>query len=77
MEAPMRCVPASGFPARQKGATLVIALLIFGPKKLPELGKGIGEGIKALKSGMKDATNDPPPSITPPATNTPNTDVKS
>ena len=29
MEAPMRCVPASGFPARQKGATLVIALLIL------------------------------------------------
>jgi sec-independent protein translocase protein TatA len=54
-----------------------IALLIFGPKKLPELGKGIGEGIRALKSGMKDATNDPPPPTPPPASNTPNTDVKS
>jgi len=31
-----------------------IALLIFGPKKLPELGKGIGEGFRALKEGMKD-----------------------
>jgi sec-independent protein translocase protein TatA len=31
-----------------------IALLIFGPKKLPELGKGIGEGIRALKDSMKD-----------------------
>lgn len=31
-----------------------IALLVFGPKKLPELGKGIGEGIRALKEGMKD-----------------------
>jgi sec-independent protein translocase protein TatA len=30
-----------------------IALLVFGPKKLPELGKGIGEGIRALKNGMK------------------------
>ena len=30
-----------------------IALLVFGPKKLPELGKGIGEGIRALKDGMK------------------------
>jgi len=29
-----------------------IALLVFGPKKLPELGKGIGEGIRALKEGM-------------------------
>lgn len=31
-----------------------IALLVFGPKKLPELGKGIGEGIRALKDSMKD-----------------------
>jgi len=31
-----------------------IALLIFGPKKLPELGKGIGEGFRSLKEGMKD-----------------------
>jgi sec-independent protein translocase protein TatA len=36
-----------------------IALLVFGPKKLPELGKGIGEGIRALKSGMKDAAEEP------------------
>jgi sec-independent protein translocase protein TatA len=35
-----------------------IALLVFGPKKLPELGKGLGEGIRALKEGMKDHTND-------------------
>ncbi len=31
-----------------------VALLAFGPKKLPELGKGLGEGIRALKDGMKD-----------------------
>ncbi len=31
-----------------------IALLVFGPKKLPELGKGIGECIRGLKSAMKD-----------------------
>jgi sec-independent protein translocase protein TatA len=30
-----------------------IALLVFGPKKLPELGKGLGDGIRALKEGMK------------------------
>lgn len=35
-----------------------IALLIFGPKKLPELGKGIGEGFRALKEGMKDKSAD-------------------
>jgi len=31
-----------------------IALLVFGPKKLPELGKGLGEGIRCLKEGMKE-----------------------
>jgi sec-independent protein translocase protein TatA len=29
-----------------------LALLIFGPKKLPELGKGIGEGIRGFKAAM-------------------------
>lgn len=29
-----------------------IALLIFGPKKLPEFGKGLGEGIRGFKSAM-------------------------
>ncbi len=36
-----------------------IALLVFGPRKLPELGKGIGEGIRALKEGMKDRDTKP------------------
>jgi sec-independent protein translocase protein TatA len=31
-----------------------VALLVFGPKKLPELGKGLGAGIRALKDDMKD-----------------------
>jgi len=31
-----------------------IALLVFGPKKLPELGKGIGEGIRGFKAAMKE-----------------------
>lgn len=29
-----------------------IALLILGPKKLPELGKGLGEGIRGFKAAM-------------------------
>jgi len=29
-----------------------IALLIFGPKKLPELGRGLGDGIRGFKSAM-------------------------
>jgi sec-independent protein translocase protein TatA len=38
---------------------LVIALLIFGPSKLSELGKGLGEGIKNFKGAMKDGESDP------------------
>ncbi|HWZ82563.1 MAG TPA: twin-arginine translocase TatA/TatE family subunit [Terriglobales bacterium] len=34
-----------------------IALLVFGPKKLPELGKGIGDGIRGFKSAMKDVSD--------------------
>jgi len=33
---------------------LGIALLVFGPKKLPELGKGIGEGIRGFKAAIQD-----------------------
>ncbi len=29
-----------------------IALLVFGPKKLPELGKGLGESIRGFKAAM-------------------------
>jgi sec-independent protein translocase protein TatA len=31
-----------------------IALLVFGPKKLPELGKGVGEAIRGFKSAMEE-----------------------
>jgi sec-independent protein translocase protein TatA len=33
---------------------LFIALLVFGPKKLPELGRGLGDGIRSFKDSMKD-----------------------
>jgi sec-independent protein translocase protein TatA len=33
---------------------LGIALLFFGPKKLPELGKGLGEAIRGFKQGMNE-----------------------
>jgi len=32
----------------------VIALLIFGPKKLPELGSGLGKAIRDFKSSMSE-----------------------
>jgi sec-independent protein translocase protein TatA len=33
-----------------------IALIIFGPSKLGDLGKGLGEGIRSFKSAVKDDT---------------------
>jgi sec-independent protein translocase protein TatA len=35
---------------------LVVGVLLFGPKKLPELGKGLGEGIRGFKDAIKNAT---------------------
>jgi sec-independent protein translocase protein TatA len=35
---------------------LVVALLIFGPSRLPEIGKSLGKTIKEFQSGIKDAT---------------------
>lgn len=31
---------------------MIIALFVFGPKRLPELGKGLGDGIKSFKDAM-------------------------
>ncbi len=36
-----------------------IALLMFGPRKLPELGKGIGEGIRGFKTAMQTDEENP------------------
>lgn len=36
---------------------LVIALLVFGPKKLPEMGSAIGKSIKEFQKGMKELTS--------------------
>lgn len=38
---------------------LVVALFIFGPKKLPELGHGLGKGIRSFRESMKAATEEP------------------
>lgn len=35
-----------------------IVLLLFGGKKIPELMKGLGKGVKSFKDGMKDVEND-------------------
>ncbi|HZP25008.1 MAG TPA: twin-arginine translocase TatA/TatE family subunit [Terriglobales bacterium] len=50
-----------------------IALLIFGPKKLGELGKGLGEGIRNFKSSMHENSSNTTTSTTSstPTTTTP------
>ncbi len=47
---------------------LGIALLIFGPKKLPELGQGLGKGIRGFKNALKGVSEDP---VSPEATDHP------
>jgi sec-independent protein translocase protein TatA len=37
---------------------LVVALFLFGPKKLPELGKGLAEGIRDFKNALKPSSQD-------------------
>jgi TatA/E family protein of Tat protein translocase len=41
------------------GIVLVIALLVFGPKKLPELGNSLGKGIRDFGKGIKGEDGDP------------------
>jgi sec-independent protein translocase protein TatA len=57
----------------------VLAFLLFGARRLPELGKGLGEGLKGFKEGLK-GINDPTPAAptvqqsvapTPPLASTP------
>ncbi len=33
---------------------LIIAMLVFGPKRLPELGKGLGDGIRSFRNAMRE-----------------------
>jgi len=40
---------------------LVIALIFFGPSKLGDLGKGLGDAIKNFKSSLKEGEQETPP----------------
>jgi sec-independent protein translocase protein TatA len=39
----------------------VVLLVLFGAKRLPELGKGLGEGLKGFKEGIRGTPEPPPP----------------
>ena len=45
---------------------VVIALLLFGPKKLPELGAGLGKSIRDFKKAMAGEDEKTPPAQTKP-----------
>jgi sec-independent protein translocase protein TatA len=50
---------------------LVIALIVLGPKKLPEVGRSLGKGIREFKDGVTGKEDEspaqpPPTAITPP-----------
>ena len=37
---------------------LAVALLVFGPRKLPELGQGLGKGIRSFKDALRGISED-------------------
>lgn len=42
---------------------LVLALIIFGPKKLPEIGRAVGQTLKEFKKSTKELVNDEKESV--------------
>ncbi len=42
---------------------LIIALVVFGPKRLPELGKSLGSGMREFKASVTGDKDDDPPEI--------------
>jgi sec-independent protein translocase protein TatA len=56
------------------GIVLIIALVVFGPKKLPELGRSLGKGLREFKgtiSGESETTDEKQPEIAQAVTTTP------
>lgn len=43
---------------------LIVALLIFGPKRLPEIGAGLGKSIREFRDSMNGAVNNAAPADT-------------
>lgn len=63
----------------------IVVLILFGAKRLPELGKGLGEGLKGFKEGLRGIGDSAPPANTaqqsapaaPPVSTTTTTQTKS
>jgi sec-independent protein translocase protein TatA len=39
---------------------LVVVLLVFGPKRLGDVGKGLGQGLRGLREGLSNKDPEPP-----------------
>ena len=46
---------------------LVVLLLVFGAKRLPEMGRSLGKGMREFKDSVSGLSDDAPPSTTTPA----------
>jgi sec-independent protein translocase protein TatA len=55
---------------------LAIVLLLFGGRKIPEMMRGLGEGIRSFKEGMSGHNNPQPPQQTPPPADKPTEEKK-
>lgn len=53
------------------GAILLVALIIFGPKKLPEIGKALGKSIKEFKNGKDEVDKNTVDSLPEPTASVP------
>ena len=46
---------------------LIVALLVFGPKRLPEIGRSLGKGMREFKDSITGKDETPTPELAPPS----------
>ncbi len=51
------------FSPIQIAIVLLIVLVVFGPKRLPELGRSIGRGLREFRSSMSSDDDEPTPAV--------------
>lgn len=61
---PRATVPRMGFSWQELVVVLLIVLVLFGPKKLPEIGASLGKGIRGFKDSLNGADTPTAASIT-------------
>ncbi|MDZ4063401.1 MAG: twin-arginine translocase TatA/TatE family subunit [Coriobacteriia bacterium] len=55
---PLAIGPIFGLGPMELGIILLIVLVLFGPKRLPQLGKSIGKTVKAIRDGVDKDVED-------------------